>query len=118
MQRTKFLWIVIPLLAITVVVSLSCGFGNHVDVVTTIRGVVTDSVTGEPIDSAIIQMRDTASANQHYTDSLGEYAYITFGYGQHRLFCRKEGYQSQSRIVTSSKGHAVVSGVNFQLSTQ
>lgn len=117
MQRTKFLWIVIPLMAITVIVLLGCGIGDQSDPVTTIRGIVTDSVTGEPIDSAVIQIGDTLRSLEFYTDSSGTYGvFAGIGYGTYRLTCRKDGYDTKQQVVRSYKGHTVITSADFRLS--
>lgn len=119
MQPTKFLRSVIPLLAITIVISLGCGFGSQGDPATSIRGVVTDSVTGEPIDSALLQIGDTLSQYRFYSDTLGRYGiFAGLGYGTYHVFCHKEGYHMETRVVRSWKDNTMITGVNFQLSPE
>jgi hypothetical protein len=117
-EYTKLTRIVIPLLAIAVVVSLSCGLIDQGDPATSIRGVVTDSVTGEPIDSALLQIADTLNTLPVYSDSLGRYTIAHMGYGTYRVFCRKEGYHMETRVVRSWKDNTMITGVNFQLSPE
>ena len=117
MQHRMFLRIVGIGLVVSATVWLSCKLDIS-DPVTSIRGVVTDSVTGEPFDSAVINLRDTVSTNPSYADSLGRYAAGSLGYGPRRVFCRKVGYRSQSIVVISSEERATITGVNFQLSPE
>jgi hypothetical protein len=94
----------------------SCGID---DPAVTISGVVTDSTSGLPIDSAIIQDGDTISSHPFYTDTLGRYnLFAGLGYRTFQVFCRKTGYQTKSRAVRSSKDNVTITGVDFQLVAQ
>jgi len=116
MQDTKTLRITVLMLMVTAAISMNCDLRKS-DPITSIRGRVTDSVTGEPVDSAIINLMDTTTVPV-FSDSLGEYYALRMGLGLNLVFCRKEGYQSQSRVVSSSEDHATVTGVDFRLSPQ
>ena len=103
------------LLLVSLLLSGSCGMG---DPMTSISGVVTDSMSGSPIDSAVLQIKDTLSPALFYSDSLGKYTALRFGYGTFRLFCRKTVYQTKSTTVRSSKDNLTITGIDFQLVTQ
>lgn len=66
-----------------------------------ITGKVTDSLSGSPLDSAIINDADTLIARDSaFTDSFGNY--IDFAGAQdlrRSVFCRKAGYQPQKKMV-------------------
>jgi hypothetical protein len=107
----------VPRLALLLLVCASffgsCGI---VDPGVTISGVVTDSTSGLPIDSAVLQADDTINSHPFYSDTLGRYTlFAGLGYRTFQVFCRKTGYQTKSRAVQSSKGNVTIRDVNFQL---
>lgn len=115
MQYTKRPWIVVFGLVVVAVLWLNCDL-NKGDPVTSIRGVVTDSVTGEPIDSAVLQIGDTLSQYRFYSDTLGSYGiFAGLGYGTYHVFCRKEGYHMETRVVRSWKDNTMITGIDFRL---
>jgi len=81
-----------------------------------IRGTVTDSVTGAPIDSAQVTVGDTISpvvvfhSNQH-----GEYAAYPDTFGVVHLYCRKEAYLTRMIDVELVGGKFVYKDVDFEL---
>ena len=103
------------LLLVCVLFFGSCGME---DPAITISGTVTDSMSGLPIDSAIIHDSDTISSAAFYSDSLGKYTLGGMGYRNFRVFCRKTGYQTKVRTVRSSKDHLTFRGVDFRLVPQ
>jgi len=72
--------------------------------------------TGLPIDSAMIQLRDTVYGIVDYSDSTGQYTTGDLGYGTWRLFCRKSGYATAWIDVTSTRDRTRVEGADIQLS--
>jgi len=56
------------------------------------RGIVTDSATGVPIDSAWIDVVDTLPPYPFYSDSAGHYRAQFFGKQWINIYCGKEGY--------------------------
>lgn len=83
---------------------------------TVICGLVTDSITGLPIDSAMIVLNDTTRPlTATYTDTLGAYITGQFGWGRFVVYCLKEGYQTEWTTIQSSADKSVFDSVNFQL---
>jgi hypothetical protein len=72
------------------------------EVVTRISGVVTNSQTGEPIDSVVIYETDSSLALA-ITDSTGTYLILPYGYRVIHIYYQKEGYRTQVMILRSSK---------------
>ncbi len=66
-----------------------------------VTGSVTDSLSGSPIDSAIISLADTLFFRDSiYTDTSGFYLDFAGAQGLYRpVYCRKTGYQPQKKIV-------------------
>ena len=79
--------------------ALSCDdAGTDGDTAGTYSGTVTDSVTGLPIDSAMISLRDTSGVSV-YTDSTGAFESVALG-DNVRIFARKDGYETRYKDVT------------------
>ncbi len=76
-------------------------------------GTVTDSVTGLPIESALVWPEDTTSGQPIATDSTGRYAWADFGYGPTVVFVRKAGYVTAIRTFPKWRGDK--KGVDFRL---
>jgi hypothetical protein len=86
------------------------------DVITIISGIVTDSVTGVPIESALIGLNDTTKpVVRTYTDTLGAYTLDPFGWGRFDVYCLKTGYLTKWTTIQSSANKFVFDSVNFQL---
>jgi len=66
-----------------------------------VEGQVTDSLSDNPIDSAIISLADTLIAGDtNYTDTTGSYLAFAGALGPNRsVFCRKAGYQPRKKMV-------------------
>lgn len=80
---------VIACLAVAVTLTNSCdGPGERGG---SFAGIVVDSATALPIDSAGISMRDTIGEAITYTDSTGHFQQGSFGVIV-RIFAQKEGY--------------------------
>lgn len=81
-----------------------------------ITGTVTDSVTGMPIDSALVDLDDTSHAVVAvYTDMLGEYQIDLLASASHVVYCRKNGYRTKWIVVPKPAGVPFVKDVDFQL---
>ncbi len=68
------------------------------DVAYSFTGIVRDSATGLPIDSAWIREGDSLSEFIAYTDSTGFYRYMSPHFNAHSVtaFCGKTGYETKS----------------------
>ena len=83
-------------------------------------GTVTDSVHGYAIDSAQIDYflkypLDTFRLPLLYTNAQGKFRFDTEGIGPYYLTCRKHGYKSQVRTISSPTRNANVGNLNFLL---
>ncbi|NVM22613.1 MAG: carboxypeptidase regulatory-like domain-containing protein, partial [Desulfobacterales bacterium] len=78
----------------------------------TIKGRVTDSVTGSGIVSAYVYASGPSSGSD-YTDSSGYYAISSLNPGSYSVTASKSGYYSQTKSTSVSCGGS--STVNFQL---
>ncbi len=84
---------------------------ESIDPVSTVRGTVTDSLTGVPLAGAEIFLRDTSMGQLMYvTDSTGDYEVGGFGVAQWTIYCRAEGYRTKSRYV---QGEGTIENVDF-----
>ena len=99
---------------LSIVFVLSCEDDDWGDVSYSVAGIVTDSVTLLPIDSAELAVGDSLSPVQTYTDSLGIYRLTTFA-GKTRMWVRKTGYYSRFKDINLNRN---LTGVDFQLVTQ
>lgn len=80
----------------------------------TITGTVTDSITGEPIDSAIVYYLDS-SYYHAVTDSLGQFRYEHLFSMPSPLTCAKEGYVTKEIVIERVNNVYRYDNVNFQL---
>lgn len=111
--RLSFLLIVLVTLSF---ISNGCNDETDSDLLTTVRGTVTDSVTGLPLANAEIYLDDTTTIESWYiTDSTGRYGVASFGYARWTVFCLVEGYQTKSRYVRSEHN---VDGVDFEMAPE
>ncbi|MDX9856454.1 MAG: carboxypeptidase-like regulatory domain-containing protein [candidate division Zixibacteria bacterium] len=86
---------------------------ESVDSVSTVRGTVTDSLTGVPLAGAEIFLRDTLMGELMYvTDSTGDYDVGSFGVAQWTIYCRADGYRTKSRYV---QGEGTIENVDFEM---
>ena len=106
--------ILASLSVLSIVFVLSCEDDDWGDVSYSVAGIVTDSVTLLPIDSAELAVGDSLSPVQTYTDSLGIYRLTTFA-GKTRMWVRKTGYYSRFKDINLNRN---LTGVDFQLVTQ
>ena len=77
-----------------------------------VSGTVTDSLSGQPLDSARITWGDTVGRISSLTDSNGTYV-IQVPVPHPTVFARKEGYLTKWLEVSVTGTHT--SGVDFQL---
>lgn len=96
---------------------LSCEEKSLVDPVIVISGLVTDSVTGLPVDSAVLCYEDTVQCLINvYSDSLGYYHFSPgWGYTEFTIYCIKEGYYPESKTLRSTKLKITFENINFKL---
>lgn len=84
-----------------------------------IRGTVTDSATGTPIDSAQIVIIDTISLSRvFYADHLGNYQANPDTTGIVQVFCRKEEYITKMTTVDLTTNKDIYGNINFELIKQ
>ena len=106
----------ILLLAIGVSVLFWIGCGDKVTdgyKPTYVKGIVTDSFTKVPIDSAWID-HDTLPPYWTYTDTAGAFQVFVGAPGRHRfLYCGKQGYLSKKKEYETVTNP--VATVNFEL---
>jgi len=110
-------YVLIFIIFIGVISFFCCNDKSLLDPVTVVSGIVTDSITGEPIDSAILCYNDTIECISYvYSDSAGYYYFSQgWGYIDMTLFCSKEGYYSKSVSINSTKFKHIFENINFEL---
>ena len=85
-----------------------------IDVQRFFSGVVADSLTGNFIDSAWIDVQDTLAPHHAYTDTAGYYLVSVFMGTERRVVrCGKEGYFTKDTVIFLDR--PLVENVNFQL---
>lgn len=78
-----------------------------------ISGIITDSVTGNPVDSAWVTNEPTAPGLVFYSDSLGSYRVDALETEQAVLRVGKEGYVTKERTFEPLRGD--LDGIDFEL---
>ena len=68
-------------------------FTSHAQITQTIRGVVTDAVTREPLPFATVQV-DNSKDMVCITDSLGKFQIKNVKVGRHTVRCNYVGFQT------------------------
>jgi hypothetical protein len=81
---------------------------------TTVKGVVTDSVTGVPLVGAKITVSDTLGYSPTVSDSAGKFVFGDFG-GKFLVYCQMSGYNTKSRAISTQKRNSTIDNVNFEL---
>ena len=77
-----------------------------------ISGIVTDSLTDLPVDSALVTRDDTTTTGVvFFTDTSGFYEVVAIG-GNYTIIVRKAGYLSKSKQVLLNSN---LTNVNFTL---
>jgi hypothetical protein len=97
---------------LTIPIFISC-ITDSGDWGSSLSGMVTDSVTGMPIESAMVYAGDTTTGHPVATDSTGSYGWADFGYGPTVVFVKKAGYATSIR--TFEKWRSEKKGVDFRL---
>ncbi len=69
-----------------------------VDTASSATGIVSDSITGLPIDSAIIASADSTYIRS-YTDSTGFYSVVRWGAGEESFAVIKTGYETKLKTI-------------------
>lgn len=103
---------IISLIILTVLIFISC-ITDSGDWGSSLSGIVTDSISGVPIESALIYAGDTTNEYPVATDSAGKYAWANFGYGPTIVFVKKVGYATVSRTFEKWRGDK--KGADFRL---
>jgi hypothetical protein len=106
---------ILAVFAVTMAVALTLGAcGKTTDSGDSywVRGVISDSVTQSPIDSAWVALGDSEQARRFYSDSAGRYA-IEVPVMSARIFAGKVGYRT--REVTFRMLNSDRTGVNIEL---
>jgi hypothetical protein len=75
-------------------------------------GFVRDSITGQPIDSAWINIHDSIAPYRAYSDSTGYYKTSVFLGGELMVFCGKEGYYIKDTTINLNTN---LDSINFSL---
>ncbi len=111
----------LTIIAVAICLHLSnCGGEKTTnDVWRFLSGVVRDSISGTPIDSAWIDINDTIAPFTTMSDTNGFYfmAFGTARYSLH-LFVGKEGYLIKDTSIILPKGHINVDSVNIYLKSE
>jgi hypothetical protein len=81
-----------------------------------ITGRVTDSLTGDPIDSAYVQAYDTFGFGSNFTDSNGDYIIDEgLGTGTYNVTVSETGYATQTISGVSVTENVVTANIDFQM---
>ena len=87
-----------------------------VEYVYTIRGTVTDSITGEPLDSAqVYYLYLDSTYIPVITDTLGQFRYEHMYSMPSPLTCTKEGYITKEIVIQRMKYLYRYDNIDFQL---
>ncbi len=78
-----------------------------------ISGTITDSLTGNPIDSAWVTNEPTSPEQLYFTDSLGGYEVHALEGVRAELRVGKEGYVTKERTFEPLRGD--LGGIDFKL---
>ena len=101
------------LFIITIVLSIFLLGCSSTD--TVLSGKVSDSITGFPIEKAIVCDGNYGSGNMGVTDNLGNYSYSTYC-EEHTIAISAEGYISQTKtIITPVIPNNVPLVINIEL---
>ncbi|UCD95335.1 MAG: hypothetical protein JSU69_04600 [Candidatus Zixiibacteriota bacterium] len=85
-----------------------------IDVRRFFSGIVADSLTGDFIDSAWIDVADTLEPHHAYTDTAGYYLVgVLMGTERRVVRCGKEGYFTKDTVILLDR--PLVENVNFRL---
>lgn len=107
--------ILIFVTVLAVIILVGCGPATkYGDPVYTITGTVTDSVTGELIDSAQVNYMAITN-NQAITDSLGQYLFVSGESLLSPLTCSKEGFVTKEIVIEREDDVYKYDNVDFQL---
>ena len=105
------------LLIATCVVAIGCeSSGQGPTFNTSVSGVVTDSLTGDPIATAAIYFDDTLALTlPRFTDSLGRWTGAFPGSGPEIYFCKAPGYATKQLHLHSTYLKHDFMNVDFEL---
>lgn len=108
----------VALLAGYLVLTTACKSPKSGDPVVEISGVVRDSISKAPIDSAqVCFFEHTTVITCRYSTSTGRYGYSSIGTGEFTIRCVKDGYATKSIIVNATPRHLRFDSVNFELNS-
>lgn len=110
-SMSKALW----LLLFGTITLVSC-FQEDRDFASSVSGIVTDSISGLPIESALVFWDDTLGDEGVGTDSLGYYLMVKWGNGPTSIYVRKTGYRIGLQTFREWRGER--KNVDFKLIPQ
>lgn len=104
------------LLLLSALVFAAVGCSTGPEPVYVIKGTITDSVTGAPIDSAQIIVGDTTTSTKiFYSGPQGHYKAYPDTVGRVQVFCRKATYQTKVITVELAVSRFLYEGRDFEL---
>ena len=84
----------------------------------TVTGTVTDSISGQPLDSVLVSWGDTLVQELGaFSDSLGRYMLSAPVYGR-IIWARKDGYASKGREIVGVNPDLTLTNFDFELKAQ
>ena len=85
-----------------------------VEIVHSVKGTVTDSLSGAPIPNAWIKLNDTLNAVEYFSDNSGFYVWSHLdGITNGTLYVGKNGYYTKSKYIPNLQ--VDITGIDFQL---
>ena len=85
-----------------------------VEVIHSVKGTVTDSLSGAPIPDAWIKLNDTLNAVEYFSDNSGFYVWSHLGgIANGTLYVGKNGYYTKSKYIPDLQ--VDITGIDFQL---
>lgn len=85
-----------------------------------IRGIIKNKISGQPIDSAWINISADSSLYYRYSDSNGRF-HLTFkiySNNQQRIFMGKDGYEDFDTLINISNPHITMDTLNIFLNPE
>lgn len=89
-------------LLVSIILFLSCGDKETIDIYGSIDGKVTDAATGKPLNAAIVTLVPGASTYQTAED--GAFSFVELDEGQYTVSVQKDGYQPNRKNITVNSG--------------
>jgi len=104
---------VTALAAVLVLVTVGCNKSVDTEKTVWVSGVVIDSVTRAPVDSAWVSGVAKPTMPSIFTDTLGAFLFSTFPFERDWLYADKQGYITDTILIEN--GHSDVKGLLFEL---